>query len=147
MAHVRKSSVSLRITGDDLVPQEITKLLGVEPTLSYAKGDKLLGSKTGPVRIAKFGMWSLKALPREPEDMDSQIQEILHQTTNDLAVWRDITSRYEIDLFCGIFLGCSNEGMMLSAQSLAALGERGIELGLDIYAVGIDPRDKDKAKP
>jgi|SRR6266567_5423665 len=134
MAHVQRSVVTLRIGGDDLIPDEITRLLGATPTHTQVKGEKIVGKKTGHVRIAKRGMWRLCAADREPEDMDGQIQEILSQTTGDLAVWRGIAEKHEIDLFCGLFLGGSNEGMTLSAQSLAALGERGIEIGLDIYS-------------
>jgi hypothetical protein len=134
MARVQKSSVTLRIGGNDLIPDEITKLLGAKPTSAEVKGQKIVGRKTGHVRIAKMGMWRLEAKDREPEDMDGQIQEILSQLTSELHVWRGIGERYELDLFCGIFLGGSNEGMTLSAASLASLGERGIEVGLDIYS-------------
>jgi hypothetical protein len=134
MAHVQKSVVTLRIGGDDLISDEITKLLGANPTSAETKGEKIVGSKTGHVRISKMGVWRLHAKDREPEDMDGQIQEILSQTTSDLTVWRSIGEKYQIDLFCGIFLGGTNEGMILSARSIAALGERGIEMGLDIYS-------------
>ena len=134
MAHVQKSVVTLRIGGDDLVPDEITKFLGSSPTAAETKGEKIVGRKTGHVRIAKMGSWRLHAKDREPEDMDGQIQELLGQVTSDLTIWKSIGEKYQIDLFCGIFLGGSNEGMTLSAASLAALGERGIEMGLDIYS-------------
>jgi hypothetical protein len=134
MAHVQRSVVTLRIGSNDLIPDEITKLLGATPTHTQFKGERIVGQKTGHVRIAKSGMWRLRASDREPEDMDAQIQEIFGQTTSDLAVWRGIAEKHEIDLFCGLFLGGSNEGMTLSARSLAALGERGIEIGLDIYS-------------
>jgi hypothetical protein len=134
MAHLRRSKVTLRIMGDALVPEEITALLGVSPTTAKTKGEKIVDRKTGKVRIAKSGMWRLCAMPREPEDMDGQIHEILSQMTNDLVVWQGIAKRFKIDLFCGLFMGCSNEGFMISPQSLAALGARGIEMGLDIYA-------------
>jgi hypothetical protein len=134
MAHVQKSVVTLRIGSDDLIPDEITRLLGATPTQTQVKGEKIVGRKTGHVRIAKMGVWRLHATDREPEDMDGQIQEILSQTTSDLAVWRSIAEKHEIDLFCGLFLSGSNEGMTVSAKSLAALGERGIEIGLDIYS-------------
>jgi len=140
MAHVQRSAVTLRIGSDDLIPDEITRLLGATPTKTEIKGEKIVGRKTGKVRIAKMGIWRLEASDREPEDMDGQIQEILSQTTSDLAVWRSIAEKHQIDLFCGLFLGGSNEGMTLSAQSLAALGERGIEMGLDIYS----GRDEDE---
>jgi hypothetical protein len=134
MAQVQRSVVSLRISSDDLIPDEITRLLGATPTHTQIKGEKIVGKKTGHVRIAKFGMWRLSASDREPEDMDGQIREILSQTNSDLSVWRSIAQKHEIDLFCGLFLRVSNEGMTLSPESLSALGERGIELGLDIYS-------------
>jgi hypothetical protein len=134
MAQVQRSVVSLRIGSDGLIPDEITRVLGATPTHTQVKGEKIVGTKTGHVRIAKFGMWRLSASDRVPEDMDGQIQEILGQATNDLAVWRSIAEKHRMDLFCGLFLRVSNEGMTLSPKSLAALGERGIELGLDIYS-------------
>jgi hypothetical protein len=136
MPHIRKSAVSLRIMGDDLVPDEITALLGTSPTRAHRKGETgkhIVGLKVGDVRVARSGMWMLKAHDREPEDMDSQIQELLNRMTTDFSVWRSITSRFRVDLFCGLWMtGCDN-GMTLCPQSLAALGERGIEMGLCIY--------------
>jgi hypothetical protein len=133
MAQLHKSAVTLRISGDDLIPDEITRLLGASPTHAQTKGDKIVGKKTGQVRIAKCGMWRLCASDREPEDMDGQIQEILSQATGDLAVWQSITQKYHADLFCGLFMRVGNEGLTISSQSVAALGARGIEMGLDIY--------------
>ncbi len=75
--------------------------------------------------------------------MDGQIREILSQLSGDLSVWRSITQRYHVDLFCGLFLRESNEGLTLSSQSLAALGERGIEMGMDIYSARGDVHKKD----
>ena len=65
MAQVQKSSVTLRIGGDDLIPHEITKLLGAQPTAAQSKGDEIVGRKTGSVRVAKMGMWRLEAKDRE----------------------------------------------------------------------------------
>lgn len=79
-------------------------------------------------------MWTLEASDREPEDMNSQIHELFTRMTDDLSVWRSITKRFRVDLFCGLWLTGGGSGMTLSPQSLAALGERGIELGLCIYA-------------
>jgi hypothetical protein len=133
MAQLHKSVVTLRISGDDLIPEVITKLLGASPTFAQTKGDRIVGKKTGQARIAKFGMWQLCAADREPEDMDGQIHEILSQATDDLGVWQNIVAKYEVDLFCGLFMRFGNEGLTISAVSLEALGVRGIQLGLDIY--------------
>jgi Domain of unknown function (DUF4279) len=134
MAKVQRSAVSLRIISEDLDPDEITRLLGATPAHTQIKGEKIVGKNTGYIKIAKFGMWQLWASDREPGDLNDQIQEILSQTTSDLAVWRSIAQKHRIDLFCGLFLRDINEGMTLSPESLAALGERGIDLALDIYS-------------
>ena len=135
MGVIDHSVATLRFFGDDLVPDEITALLGASPTVSYLKGQELIGSKTGIVRIAKTGSWRLSAARREPEDVEAQILEILGQLTRDLNVWESL-SRFQPDLFCGLFMGSSNDVLPLSAKVLLSLGQRGIALGLDIYDVG-----------
>jgi hypothetical protein len=135
MGAIDHSVATLRFFGDDLVPDEITALLGASPTVSHRKDQELVGSKTGIVRIAKTGSWRLSAARREPEDLEAQILEVLGQLTQDLGVWESL-SRYEPDLFCGLFMGSSNDGLPLSAKVLLSLGQRGIALGLDIYDVG-----------
>jgi hypothetical protein len=58
---------------------------------------------------------------------------LLSKLTDDFNVWASIAERYKLDLFCGLFMQGSNEGLSISPKSLAALGLRQIELGLDIY--------------
>jgi hypothetical protein len=52
-------SITLRLTGDDLIPQEITSLLGVDPTLSRAKGEIKISSTSKEI-AAKTGLWTWK---------------------------------------------------------------------------------------
>lgn len=59
--------------------------------------------------------------------------------TSDLNVWRELSAKYESDLFVGLFLKEFNEGFYVSPDCLAMLGERGVKLGLDIYGQGEDP--------
>lgn len=131
------SMASLRFFGDELVPDEISALLGASPTESHYKGQELVGRNSGIKRIAKTGSWRLRAADRKPEDLEGQIFEILEQLTQDLSIWASL-SRFQPDLFCGLFMGSSNDGMSLSAKALLALGERGICLGLDTYDAGDD---------
>jgi hypothetical protein len=139
MAQLHRSVVALRITGDELNPEEITQLLKCSPTKSRKKGDIIsTNPQTGRENIAKFGMWSLSASDREPEDLNTQIQEILCQITDDFGVWQKITGKYRADLFCGLFMRHENEGLTISSDSLVALGSRGIEIGFDIYAADLE---------
>jgi hypothetical protein len=79
-------------------------------------------------------MWSLTAEPSEPEGLNGQVAEIIGKLTQDIAVWTGLSERFEIDLFCGLFMQESNEGLSLSPKTLMALADRNIEIGLDIYA-------------
>ncbi len=133
MAQLERSVVSLRIMGDSLIPEEITTMLGHPPTYAQTKGETLIGKKTGIIRIAQFGMWRLDVEASKPENLDGQIGEILGKLTADLEIWSKMEKQFEMDFFCGLFMGKSNEGLSLSPQTLAAMGLRGIELGLDIY--------------
>ncbi len=126
------SSATLRLFGDDLVPENVSASLGVAPTESWHKGQELVSASAGNVRVAKTGSWRLKAARREPEDLEAQVFELLGQLTNDLAVW-DSLSSYKPNLFCGIFMASGNDGLPLSAKAMLALGQRGIALDLDIY--------------
>ena len=131
MTQLHRSVVTLRISGDDLDPDEITRLLGASPTKAQSKGEKIVGKNL--VRIAHVGLWRIAASDRTPEEMNGQIREILSQMTGDLAVWQGITKRYHADLFCGLYIRSWNEGLSISADSVEALGVRGIELNLEIY--------------
>ncbi|ALN64524.1 hypothetical protein GLA29479_3673 [Lysobacter antibioticus] len=143
MGALDHSFATLRLFGDDLVPEQISALLGAEATAAERKGETLVGRVTGGVRIAKTGSWRLRATEREPEDLEAQVFEILDQLSADPSVWRSL-ARYEPDLFCGIFMRSSNDGLCLSPKALLALCQRGIELSLDIY----DPCEEDaEARP
>lgn len=58
-----------------------------------------------------------------------------------LTVWQDIAKRYQADLFCGLFMHGMNEELTIPPRLLAALGARGIEMGLDIYAGEDDAKE------
>lgn len=117
--------------GDDLVPAEITRLLKMFPTAAYAKGDQW--QRPDGVAVRKSGMWRLHVEDTEFENIDKQISELLRQTTSDLTVWRELSRRFRVDLFCGWFMSASNEGVGISPTTMVALGSRGIALSLDIY--------------
>jgi hypothetical protein len=130
--HLHRSAAGLRISGDALVPGEISKLLGADPTYCRIKGETWRG-KTGRDYVAKMGQWHLEAADRQPEDLDGQVAEILGKLTKDLDVWRTISSTFKVDLFCGWFMEGGDEGLSISPKTMAALAERGIELDICLY--------------
>jgi hypothetical protein len=50
-----------------------------------------------------------------------------------MAVWAELAGRYQMDVFCGVFLDHLNEGFELSPATTSALGARQLTVGFDIY--------------
>ncbi|MES2932975.1 MAG: DUF4279 domain-containing protein [Pseudomonadota bacterium] len=132
MAHLHRSRASLRIFGDTLIPDEVSKMLGCNPTGSNFKG-QAIPSKTRDI-VKKTGYWSLDAAPCEPENLDAQVAELLSKLTNDLSVWAALARDYEIDLFCGFFMQTGDEGLDISVMTLKSLADRNIPLALCLYS-------------
>ncbi|MDJ0922839.1 MAG: DUF4279 domain-containing protein [Henriciella sp.] len=132
MPALKETVASLRILGDDLDPDEVTALLGKSPDVGARRGEALK-LPSGSERAARTGRWSVKVARKTPGDLEAQIATLLSGTTNDLDVWRELTAKYSVDLFCGLFMDEGNEGLAISPGTLKLLGERGIALALDIY--------------
>ena len=133
MTVLSRSAASLRVFGDDLLPEEVTALLGASPTSFEVKGGQSQPNAGGRTFTARTGGWRLQVARLSPGDLDGQIAELLDQLTTNLIAWRELTARFRVDMFCGLWLIEWNEGISLDPSTLAALGERGILLDLDIY--------------
>ncbi|KRB07334.1 DUF4279 domain-containing protein [Lysobacter sp. Root690] len=133
MPALKKTKATLRIHGDDLIPDEVSRLLGAQAENAQTRGEILIGKVTGHRRVARTGVWSVQAQDRSPGDLDAQIDDIFARLSDDPAAWAQLQSRFAMNLFCGLFMGGRNEGEVISAAKLRLLGERGIELQLDIY--------------
>lgn len=123
--------LSLRSFGDDLVPEEVTALLGCPPSSSCRKGDIFRGKKGE--RVEPHGRWLLKAPISPGEPFEEQVTRFLAPLSQDLDVWRSLTSRFDADLFCGVWLRHWNRGMDFSPELMLALSSRGLAASLDIY--------------
>jgi len=143
MACVNETTAALRFFGDDLDPDAISALLGALPTWGRRKGESWVSGR-GVQRTARSGQWQLEAARRQPGDLDSQIAELLSPLTTDLVVWKRLAARFSGDIYCGLFMGKSNEGLELRSETLVMIGSRGLLLGFDIY--GALPEEDDAPK-
>lgn len=133
MSVVSRSKASIRLVGDDLIPDEVSRSLQGTPTFSYAKGETLPGG-----RVPNYGMWNISSSESSPCDLDRQIMSILDDLNPDVSIWMKLSANLHIDCFCGIWLKTANEGFNLSPSTLQALGERGIEIDFDIYTAEME---------
>jgi hypothetical protein len=134
MPIIHETKVSLRFSGDDLKPQEITERLGAKPTSALLKGE---ARRSG--HPSRSGIWRLRVEPAAPgEEFADQIIRLFEMLTPDEETWRDLTERFKGDLFVGLFLASNNEGLSIPADVVKAIAARGLELGFDIYPEMLD---------
>jgi len=132
MAVISRTVATLRIMGDDLDPDEVTRLLGVEPTVSALAGD-VHPTRSGRKVTARTNSWLLEAEAVSSGGLDDRIADLLAPLPSDPAVWRELSRHFRCDVFCGLFVDGGNAGAGLRPEVLAMLGERGLRLELDIY--------------
>lgn len=126
-------SISLRICGDELAPEDITDALQAEPTEARRKGAEV--RKEHFVGRAPTGVW-IRRVQRPDGDINERISVLLGSVTADPTVWQRLRARYRLEIFCGVFLRSSNQGLSVSPQILGELANRGLQLSLDMYTDG-----------
>ena len=127
--------ISLDVIGDEVDPDEISAMLGCQPTTAHRKGGAIHGRDGMFRRHAKSGRWSLAVSSRDDEEpnFDTSLREMLESLTDNLDTWKHLAQRFDTGLFCGIFLTDSNRGFTISPELMSALGDRELYLGLDLY--------------
>lgn len=130
---VSEIAASLHVRGDDLDPDEVTRLLGREPDIGKRKGEIRTTPKGGRYR-AWTGVWTRAVAYRAPGDLDGQIAELLEPLTDDLTVWKALAERFDVYLYFGIFIRKPNQAMGLSPTTLRMIADRGIRMDFELYA-------------
>lgn len=133
MGSFARTTVSLRFWGEDLDPDEITRRLKRLPTESKRKGDPIFSRRGVQRGFTNRGHWRYEVPDRKPGDLNAQIDEIFSTLYDGLDVWRDLTARFEADMFCGLFMGDMNDSVVLRSATMGALTARGVKLSLDVY--------------
>lgn len=126
---VDESRLSLGVHGDDLDPDEISRLLGCAPTSSHRRGD---ARRSGPP-WAKGG-WLLSVEAKSPAGPDELVHLLLARLPTEHAVWTDLRRRFHVQLSFGIFTERWNRGFDLTADAVRRINVLGAGVGFDLYA-------------
>lgn len=118
----QKVSVSFGIRGDSLVPEEISSLLGMQPSHAFARGDEY-HSVTG-TRKHPWGVWQLRSETSISSlDVEDHAQFILGQ----LEPKREIIDRYveNREFYVDVRIWCESDaetiGYTVSSSTIARL--------------------------
>lgn len=127
---IDETRLTLSVHGDDLDPDEVTRLLSCSPTHSRRRGDPRPRSQHPYTN----GCWLLSVEGKAPVEPDHPLASLLDRVPSDPSVWDTLRTRYSVALGFGLFQGAWNRGFDLSAGVLARVAALGLGLGFDIYA-------------
>lgn len=136
MATIARVRVSLRVFGDALEPEEVSALLGREPTRCHRKGDPVGGDESSAVEPT--GAWILDSTLSEKAEIEDHIETLLSSVSNDTDEWEQLFSRFSASILCSAFLDQYNEGFELSPRIARSVSERGLVMAFDIYSGDAD---------
>lgn len=127
---IDRLEIELRVTGDELDPERITRMLGVNPTRAARKGEEV---DVGGVPVAqRTGTWSY-ALPASPEwELGDAIDTLLEQLPHDPALWESLAGWATVAVVCGLYIHGVDRVAALAPDTLARLAERRLALCLQI---------------
>ena len=134
LAAIARVRVSLRVFGDSLEPEEVSALLGRQPTRSHRKGDK--GSRSSSTEPT--GAWILDSGLSEKVEIEDHVEALLSPVSKDSDEWASLTSRFSASILCSVFLYQYNEGFELSPRLAQSLADRGLVIAFDIYSGDVE---------
>ena len=127
--HNLEFAVSLRVSGDDLAPSQVSIALGCEPSEAISKGQEVPTAHF--IRKAPTGVWLL----RSPvcTTIDEGIEYLLDRVTDDKQVWETLGKRYRVEMLVGVFSKGEEIGLIIQSKTLNRIARLGLALSLDIY--------------
>jgi hypothetical protein len=126
-------SLCLRVWGDALDPDAVSRVLSREPSRCQRKGEPVLSPAGEVQRIARTGSWLLDFPVGGDSTVGEAIDALLKSLPGDPAIWASLTSRFAVDLICDLTVRCVNRGFELPPELLGLLSRRGITLSFDIF--------------
>lgn len=135
MAAIARVRVSLRVFGDSLEPEEVSALLGRDPTRCHRKGDPLGSSGD----VEPTGAWILDSPLPEKAEIEEHIETLLAPLSSDPDEWEQLSARFSASILCSAFMDQYNEGFELSPRAAQSVAERGLVIAFDLYSGDVDP--------
>lgn len=124
---------TLRVFSDDIAPEEITRVLQIEPSESFQKGDNF---SHGKLRRKTNGWFYSTEKLCDSKDTRRHIDLVLSMLEGkEQAVHRFQLQGCELDI-TSYWVSTGQGGPWLMPQQMLKLGSLGIEVSWDIYFSG-----------
>lgn len=128
--------------GEEFPVNEVTKLLSIEPTESYNKGDVIVRQKNDKiisttVHYRKETAWVLSSGYQESYDVTEQLAQVLEPLKNKTAIINQIRKRYRLDCLFSIVIIMENgqtPALHLDNKQIEFANSIEAEFDIDLYA-------------
>jgi hypothetical protein len=112
---------TLRIAGEGLDFEEISRTLGLKATRTHRKGGK-----------RKVDMWLYNAPVDRTRPLDEHIMAIWEAARPQMAYLRQLKKRFKVDLFCGYQSNSCTGGFNVDHRCLGLFAELDIPFGVSV---------------
>lgn len=130
-----KVKLYFRFFGDQFDPDEITRRLGIEPTVQFRPGDPI--TEDGRGRRQHFG-WMVKLGPREVLDIDGMLHELRERVSVPGAAVKQLCDDMGVELVIvcavGAELADTVPEMIFPTDFLEWVVELGAAISVDVIA-------------
>jgi len=128
-------SASLNVTDNELVPEEITRLLGQQPTESQTKDIPLLREDGSVRRIPRFGRWSrtLKVKQTDEWDVAEVVRMLFAGLPDSQDVWNQVAKQGEICISLGLSVSTGSQDFAFDSKLIKMLADRSAAVWFDVY--------------
>ena len=130
--YVDETLITLSVHSEHLDRDEVTTLLGVQPTKAWNPGERHPIGKTGRTRVTDWGKWLLQG-DHDNNPVEPKILHLLQRCTPDFNAWHILTSKYDVWLTIVGYFENWNRELDLSPEILRLLAERQLMLKIDVY--------------
>jgi hypothetical protein len=143
-----RNYASFRLSGNELDPERITRLVGVEPWHAHSQGDP--SSTAAAARVYPTGVWVVSSQGSVDEwaSLDDHISFLLDLLAPVTAEVNAEIRRNDLtaDFFCYVQIQ-SGAGPVISHPVLSRLAELSASLSLDFYANGGPDAGQESQRP
>lgn len=127
------SRAALRISGDTLDPDQITAILGSEPTQSGIKGERF-STRHSAARRTSF--WLLESPLKDSLPLADHLKWLLDLIEPKRDLIGSVAEKWRVDFFCGFSSENGQGGTTFDSDLLCHLAHLGVPLVLDLYPPG-----------
>jgi hypothetical protein len=119
---------TLRIHGDDVPFEEISRRLGVQPTHSHRKGERR-GPKSPGYRD---DAWHFEPPLPETESLERHIEALWKVLRPEVEYLKTLKQRCKVDVLCGYRSNCDTAGFEVSHECLELFTALEVPFGVSV---------------